>query len=399
MIEYAKFLSKRMLHKKSNIFILLLSMILILIFLIMNIRNQGLFRDKINEQLQTNVSEIEKYESKLSTSDKNSENYIGYEKTIQDLKRDVKAYKEIQRDIDDENWPSVYAGYSEVLENQIKTNERTAIISGESDETSDVVNYLKKDLTYIDYLKKHNLDYENRDYPVFGLSFTTSISQYMLPIITTICCIYLLTQIFTMDYVKEHDLTILFPISKRKVFLTKIIIGVAFSVFVYLFILLCSFLFASLFTSNTGLTYPILMQDKNTEIWKAVSTLTLCKDWFLQGILFYTNLSLFTYILSLVIKEDVYLLLTVTSVVLGLAYLPNVVGFLNSIAHVLPTTYMDYVNVANESLSARYGNPAVSASTSVCVLSVFIVVQFIVCFLCKGLGKFKLKNINRIHEI
>lgn len=382
MIEYAKFLCKRTLCRKSNIVIFLSAVSIIFVFLIMNIKTQDRFVNMLNEQVETDREQIAQYKDKLHDSPEGSLEYQLNEKNIAMLESNMKTFQDIVMDYERDDWPAVYAKYGRTLEEEIKIFENSANVS-DKDETStyNETASIEKQLTYIRYLEDHHLDYEEMDFPVAALSFTTSISQFILPVIIAALCIYLLAQVYTLDYVKGSDISILLPISRNKVILTKILAGAGFSVMMYLMILLSSFMLASLLSANFGFAYPVIMQDTASHSWVVVSTLTLFKDWFGLGLLFCVSLSLFTYLLSLFIHEDVFLLLVVLCIVLGLAYLPDIVDSLKMIAHFLPTTYMNYVNVANGGLAAQYANEAVCVSGGIWVLTLSIVIQLMACVL------------------
>lgn len=379
MLTYAKFLSKRILCRKSNIIMAVCSVLIVLVFLIMNNNTQGEFKDMLKTQIETDTKAIENTKSLLSGAAKDSKAYSLYKKDIQDNESNIEAYTHILAYVEHEDWPMVYDTYRNVLKKQISITEDTANISGGNDSSlQDMSAYMKKQLTYITYLKEHNLIYENPDFPVYGLSFTTSMSQTILPVMITIFCIYISAQIFTLDYAKNMDISLLYPMKRTSVFLTKVMVSIGFSLSIYLLLSSFTFISAALYSSNAGLEYPVILQNKDG-MWSAVSTLALCKDWFLLGILYCMSLSVFTYLISLLIKEDVYLLLIVLCLVLGLAYLPSIIENLKAVAHILPTTYMNYVNVANGSISAKYFNTAVTTSTGTGILTISILLQICIC--------------------
>lgn len=353
MIHYAKFLSKRILCRKSNIYLILASIAIVCVFLVMNMRSQDTLRENIESQLQATHHE-------------------GY------FNRGV--YEKLLSYYDNKDWPMVYSEYSKILEENREASENAIQLTNDTTNISnESLSYFNRELAYIQYLNNHNLVYENAEFPIFGLTFTTSISQIILPIMITSICIYILSQLFTIEYSKHIDMSMLLPIGKRKVFLTKMILGITISILVFSIILLSSFILASLFTFHIGLEYPIMVQDISTGSWLAIKAVTLFKDWFFIGSLFLVNVCLFTCILSFFIKEEGPLFLVTICIILGLALLPMVTGYCTTIAHILPTTYMNYVDVVIGTFTIRYGNVNVSTSTGFQVLSIVFAVQLVLC--------------------
>lgn len=359
MIHYATFLSKRILHRKSNIWMMLATMVIVIIFLVMNIRSQGEVRDafvsEINLESQMDMDNIESYSP---------------------------SYEKLLEYYDEENWPMFYTEYDAILQGHKQVVENTIAISGEEGASLDrgLASFIDRQLKHITYLKEHNLVYENLNFPIFGVSFTTSISQWILPVMITLYCIYILTQVFAIDYVKGADISCLFPIGKWKVFLTKMIVGIGFAILIYISILTFTFLAATLLSGNTGLSYPIMIQDV-TGSWMAIKAATFWKEWFVIGLFFYISLSVFMYILSIFIREEGHLVFIALCIVLGVSFLPTIVDYVKEVSHLIPTTYMNYVNVVNGSLIHQYYNMNISAITGIKVLSIFTALQTMFCMI------------------
>lgn len=385
MIEYAKFLSKRMLHKKSIFVLILLSLVVISIFLVMNVKTQDMFKTKFESQIQIDMDYLKTNENKIKDFSKDSDEYLSYQDSSKQTKEQIELCKNILTSIDEKDWSVVYKDYQKFLKNQIG-------FMGEDNQSTEIVGSLKKELIYIDYLQKHNLTYEIPEFPITGLTFTTSISQIFLQVLIVVCCIYILVQLYTLDYMKDQDISILYPISRKKKICTKILMGVVISAIVFTFMILCSFLIATLFTGQSGIDYPIILQDAKNASWNVVSMLSFFKDWFILGILFSMSLSIFIYLLSLFIREDMYLLLIVSSVILGFYYLPNIAGELQLIAHNIPTTYISYVDVANGFLASRFSNASITTARGISVLSLSIVVQLFICVLLYNFKKIRKSN-------
>ena len=366
---YIKFTSKRVLCRKSNIVMMLLTIGISVVFLVMNMGNQSILNKTIEEQIVANEESIKTDKKELSKYKKNSDEYLFYENQIKELQQNSKDYEEVLSNIENEDWEKVYDIYPKVLEKQNSILEQSGM--------DEALQYQQKQTAYFKHLQKHGQTYEDPEFPIYGLSFTTSFAKIILPIIITVCCIYLLAQFYTFDYVKGLNISILYPLQSKKAFITKIILGIVFSVAMYSVLLVSIFLIATLFTGDAGLQQPFMMQDSKG-IWYAVSMIAVFKEWFCVGVLFSISLSIFMYILSFLIREDMFVLIIGLVVVLGLVYLPTFVDGLTQYAHILPTTYMNSVNVLDGTLAQQYANPNITVSNGVYVLAMSVIIQLIV---------------------
>lgn len=386
MIIYAKFLFKRLLCRKSNIFVVILSILLLSGILLMNMRSQDELRKTFDIQIETNQLEIKKYENKIANEPSDSKKRSEYEAQIDFLESNSQAYENMIDYYDTEDWSQFYNSYINVLEDQIN------IIVPTSDEQSSkninpMSNYYAEQLVYIKYLNEHNLVYEEKSFPVFGLSFLTYVTKGISPIIILICCIYILAQLFTIDYKKDINIHLLYPISRVEKFLIRIFVGIFTSSIIYLLILLCTFLVATLITGNTGFEFPVMIQDSITKEWHAISSIAFLKEWFIIGALFYLSICFFTYSISAFIKEDGTLFLTTICMILGIAYLPSGLESLRSISHFLPTTYMNFIKVASGELAIEYSNISINLYTGIVVLIIFAILLFIFCIIKEQMNK------------
>lgn len=380
MKSYSKFLIKKLLFRKSNYIMLLFAFAFVFLFFILNLKESSAFSNMIDDQIKIEQKTIVSNENKMANLPKTSEDYTLMQQTVIYAKENSNAYKELHTLYEKKDWNSVYKKYLAILKQEKQAILNTSKVSGSKDASlKEVRNGINKTITYIRYLYEHHLAYENPDYPIFGLSFTTYISQTVLPIIIVLCCLYILTQIYTMDYTKDLDMSIVLPIRRQKVFLSKLLVGMGTTVFIYLAFLIFSFLLATICTHNSGLLQPTLIQSHHLDVWNAVQSVSLCKEWLLIGFLFYISLCIFTYLLSLFIREDIFLLFIVACIVMGFYLLPDFVGYVKGIAQLLPTTYMNYVNVTNGSIAIQYFNTHITYRMGILLLSGFCIVQLLCC--------------------
>lgn len=382
MIEYAKFILKRILKRKSNI-VLIISVILILLcVLVLNMNTQRLSDNLINQK-QIYEEFILDYNHKLSTVPKNSEEYETmlnersfYETLLESNQSILNAYE-------NEDWKTFYPLYIEELNmmNELRVNAM---------DESQIQEVIKggenfRQLAYVTYLKDHDLSYMDEEFPVFGLNFMTSVSDIIAPVLILICCVYILSQVFTLDYKKDIDLSTLLPLKRKSVFLTKFFIGIMISIIVFLTITGSAFFLASLCNFSMGFSYPFIIYTSG--VWIASSMASYVLSWLLLGTVFFIFTGAFTYVLSFIIKEDITLFITALFIILCLSYLPMLIRESVQIMQYLPTTYLNYLSITTGRYAEVYANANINFTYGLFILFSYTVLFFITGLIKTYIGK------------
>lgn len=367
MKEYVAWIAKRILRRKSNIIVMLCSIAVLAFVLVMNMRTQRLY-DNIESQIALLHETIEEYQEKLPGMNENDMEYTLASETLRYHKEELSLYEELKHQYLANDWDLFYTTYETVKKRSIEVMENTMMTSeNESSITQDLYHYELKDLAYIQYLHEHQLPYEDQGYPIYGLSFLTFVSEYIAPILILLCCVYIMSQAFTLDYAKGIDVSKLLPIGRKTVFYTKALIGLGSSLIVFFIILGVAFFLASILNFNAGLDVPVILQNSSGD-WSGAPMISYVFQWVLLGTGFYICVSMFILMLSLWIKEDLTLLITTLCILLGLAYLPILLPAMKEIAHYTFTTYLNYTSVVMGNLAEQYGNRNLSFSFGMIVL-------------------------------
>lgn len=383
MLNYAEYLIKKITKRKSNYIILATCMIIISLFVMTNMELTDTFKENIESQIRQNEKDIKYNQKQLSMTkeDESNEAYMMYQLNLENALEDKASNELLLKYFNHKNWDKLYETYDEILEKEKNKLSNIHVPDGSDAGIENMLNSKNKEHIYIKYLSKHHLDYEDMDSPIFGFTFLTHLSQMVLPVIITICCIYLLVQLFLSDDLKQFNIGNLLPLGKNKVFITKLMVGLGITIFTYILLSLFTFLIATILNFNSGLEYPVMIQKAGSETWYIVKSTTIFKDWFILGLLYFINVCLFICVLSLFIKDDGALFLVGVCVILGFAYLPNIVPNLTRYAHLYPTTYLNYVGVITNSISNKYQNIKISMNTGLSVLTISMSIQFIICFI------------------
>lgn len=369
MLEYSKFLIKRLYNKKSNLIICLVSLLIIVFTLVMNIRNQSIFEDMIQSGIKSSQEIIsinkERYEMDADPYAK---------KAIEINEKQIKVFESMQNDYDQKNWESLYVSYIEVLEERKNAVKATAV--QENSDTFNQLEYFNKDLNYFRYLLNNDLTYENMDYSIYGLTFTTQFFDVVGPISVLLLSVYLMIQLYLSDRKKDLDYSCIIPIGKNKVRLTKLLLGIVISVSIFLIHFIFSLIVSWALTRNSGFNYPFAILGSDGK-WIIESININVVKWISMAILFYANVSVFAYLICQGIKEATTSFLVIILVIVGMSYLPNFVPVLCSFAQWLPTTYMRYVSVLNGIVSSSYNNFHITWTFGMLILAISLTFQLI----------------------
>lgn len=375
--DYACFLWKRIWKRKSNLLVILISVGILGAVLVLNFNMRSEFRDRLESEIESfGEAQLEYAELMLEVPEDSLE-YELYQSSIEANKDFQKAYEKLLELYDAKAWDAFYEMYKSVL------NEEAQIVMNSKGEEEDaafdrMLDDKLADIAYITYLDAHDLVYENRGYPMYGLSFLTWISRNVLPILALICTVYILAQLFTMDQHAPINTSELLPMHHRKREWTKLLLGMGIAWFVFLFLLVTTFAFSACLTQEMGMNYPILIQDDVTKIWHALSLLSVLPQWVVLGLLYYLCGSLMVYLLSKVIKQEAALFLGSLCILIGFAFLPSIAGMLMPIAHNLATTYLKLVDVISGTLASDYGNTQITFSSGMLVLGIFLLLELMV---------------------
>lgn len=129
-----------------------------------------------------------------------------------------------------------------------------------------------KQMNIINHYRKNHLNYENSDYPIYGITFTLYLFRTVFPILLTAVSVYLLSQVFTFDYVENMDRSKLLSLTPIEKTVSKIIAGCIIVLGIFTICTLISVLIATFVTKNIGNDYPIMvLVDNHLACIKAIT--------------------------------------------------------------------------------------------------------------------------------
>lgn len=218
-----------------------------------------------------------------------------------------------------------------------------------------------------------------------GWPFVLRMMDLLFPIIFVVCLLVTVTTIFTISFFEKLDLEQLYPTSRQRLWLQKIIFSLGVGFILYLSILLGCFLLASLLNGRSSLAYPINFETDNHLITMPVGKVLL------QGLvlqfLSLTFLVLLPAVVTFITKQKMpTLFFTAFTLVGGVALTGQIVP-LYPVIHLLPTTYFKAVSVVSNQLTMDTQNSRLSFSTGLVVMMVWTIVLGLMLFVLeKGKG-------------
>ena len=331
---------------------------------------------------------INEYEEKLSQiSDTNSEEYQIAKINLESEKNLLTQKKEILALLREGRWKEAYYLQWQAEEKSYE------IVSKQPTSSSDLKMAVDRERKTYQALYPLNIKAHNLVYPTHGIDQIVWILELIIPSLFVVAIIFMLTQLFAERYQNHLDTAQLYPFSKVTFAMSSL--GVGMSYVTVLFIGICgfSFLAGSLISGFGQLDYPYPFYSlTNQEV-------TIGK---IQDVLFPSLL--LTFLAFIVIVEVVYLIayffkqkmpvlfLSLIGIV-GLLFGIQTIQPLQSIAHLLPFTYLRSVEILSGRLPKQIDNVNLNWSMGLLLLPCLIILLLVGILLIERWGSSRKKEV------
>ena len=346
----------------------------------------------LERELETSLVDRERvingYEEKLSQiSDTNSEEYQIAKINLESQKNLLTQKKEILALLKEGRWKEAYYLQWQAVEKSYE------ILSKEPTSSSDLKMAVDRERKTYQALYPLNIKAHNLVYPTHGIDQIVWILELIIPSLFVVAIIFMLTQLFAERYQNHLDTAQLYPFSKVTFAMSSL--GVGMSYVTVLFIGICgfSFLAGSLISGFGQLDYPYPFYSlTNQEV-------TIGK---IQDVLFPSLL--LTFLAFIVIVEVVYLIayffkqkmpvlfLSLIGIV-GLLFGIQTIQPLQSIAHLLPFTYLRSVEILSGRLPKQIDNVNLNWSMGLLLLPCLIILLLVGILLIERWGSSRKKEV------
>lgn len=362
MFIYTDFLIKKILKRKQNVIMVFICFFVIVFIYVMNVNSQKILRDSLASQIKMSEKAINDKTKIMKSNDVDDSSIQSLQKEIDEINTTKKRYRDLIEYYENKQWDKFYDSYLNELNSQKKVIQQTQEISEKDtkkdtnkNEYLEMIEATDKQMNIINHYRKNHLNYENTDYPIYGITFTLYLFRTVFPILLTAVSVYLLSQVFTFDYVENMDRSKLLSLKPIEKTVSKIIAGCIIVLGIFTICTLISVLIATFVTKNIGNDYPIMvLVDNHLTCIKAITVFVkvMC-----MNIFYMIFIILLSYIMSLLIRDSLTLLLILLCMTIGCAYLPNILPVIKPFSHLFPFIYVNALLVIDGSLTKTFMNP------------------------------------------
>ena len=390
MKDVSLFLLKKVFKSRLNWIILVLFVSTLGISFYLNSRtaNSVSLENRLETRTAANERAINENEEKLSQmSDTSSEEYQFAKENLDLQKKLLTQKKEILTLLKEGRWKEAYYLQWQAEEKSYE------IVSKEPTSSSDLKMAVDRERKIYQALYPLNIKAHNLDYPTHGIDQLVWILEAIIPSLFVIAIIFMLTQLFAERYQNNLDTAQLYPFSKVTFAMSSL--GVGMSYVIVLFIGICgfSFLAGSLISGFGQLDYPYPIYSlTNQEV-------TIGK---IQDVLFPSLLLAFlafivivevVYLIAYFFKQKMPVLFLSLIGIVGLLFGIQTIQPLQSIAHLIPFTYLRSVEILSGRLPKQINNVNLNWSMGMVLLPCLVILLLVGILFIERWGSSQKKEI------
>ena len=390
MKDVSLFLLKKVFKSRLNWIILVLFVSTLGISFYLNSRtaNSVSLENRLETRTVANERAINENEEKLSRmSDTSSEEYQFAKENLDLQKNLLTQKKEILTLLKEGRWKEAYYLQWQAEEKSYE------IVSKEPTSSSDLKMAVDRERKIYQALYPLNIKAHNLDYPTHGIDQLVWILEAIIPSLFVIAIIFMLTQLFAERYQNNLDTAQLYPFSKVTFAMSSL--GVGMSYVIVLFIGICgfSFLAGSLISGFGQLDYPYPIYSlTNQEV-------TIGK---IQDVLFPSLLLAFlafivivevVYLIAYFFKQKMPVLFLSLIGIVGLLFGIQTIQPLQSIAHLIPFTYLRSVEILSGRLPKQINNVNLNWSMGMVLLPCLVILLLVGILFIERWGSSQKKEI------
>ena len=390
-MKYQTLLLKKVYRNRLNILPLLL--IIIFLFVIyfghrasMNhdLQNSTVSREK---ELEIVRKDITMFQTQLDHLNEIDPQYEMTKQYLQAATLRESALQQRLEAIEKKDWKQYYE--SELILTKVKID---TISMDEEFHGSEIMEVLRLDQEYAEYMIKNNLSYDSRFSATQGFSYMIKVINDYLPLLFAIVLIFIASKLYCANFIEDIDMHSLLPISLVKKQGIRLFVGVGIGVGIILFICFVSMLYGWIGNTLGNVSAPVLSYafegaqhyvEFSTIFFKLLILISL-------SILFIVQL---TSVISAFMRKHIVCLMIALAIVVGGMWVIENIQPMYSIAHLFPITYLESLKVISGELLFTTQNMHIHFFNGVIVLSISNFVLFAVFYY---LMKFRMKGIRTL---
>ncbi len=390
MKDVSLFLLKKVFKSRLNWIILALFVSGLGVTFYLNSRTANSY--SLESELETSLVKVERiineYEEKLSQiSDTNSEEYQIAKNNLDGQKNLSTQKTEILTLLKEGRWKEAY-----YLQWQDEEKEYE-MISNNPTISSDFKMAVDRQRKIYQALYPLNIKAHTLEFPTHGIDQIIWILEAIIPTLFVIAIIFMLTQLFAERYQNHLDTAQLYPFSKVAFAMSSLGVGVGYVTVLFIGISGFSFLVGSLISGFGQLDYPYPIYSLvNQEV-----TIGKIQDMLFPGLLLaflaFIVIVEVVYLIAYFFKQKMPVLFLSLIGIVGLLFGIQTIQPLQSIAHLIPFTYLRSVEILSGRLPKQIDNVNLNWSMGMVLLPCLIILLLVGILFIERWGSSRKKEV------
>ena len=327
----------------------------------------------IKEDINSTSEQIGLFENNLKSISLDSEECINIKNDLnlakerkECLENKLKAYK-------NRDWHQFYQNDIRLKKIDLEANKY------ESDYDDEFLQTTKLNEKYSLYQYENKLGFDDRFTPVQGISYIILIVNSYLSIILIVMMAFILSSLYCSNYFNSIDISIIVPMKRVNKIMTKLIVGCFVGISVTLFVLIISGTLGSIGTEFGSLKSSILTYSTSgIRTYEPIRNFMM--SWIIMSILSMLFISNVIFVLSVLLKKRISCFFSSLLFLFACTWGCTKIAPIFSIVHLIPTTYLNCLQVLSGEIGYLTQNNNINALTGIIVLLVCNIVLTIINF-------------------
>lgn len=327
----------------------------------------------IKEDINSTSEQIGLFENNLKSISLDSEEYINIKNDLdlakerkECLENKLKAYK-------NRDWHQFYQNDIRLKKIDLEANKY------ESDYDDEFLQTIKLNEEYSLYQYENKLGFDDRFTPVQGISYIILIVNNYLSIILIVMMAFILSYLYCSNYFNGIDISIIVPMKQVNRIMTKLMVGCFVGISATLLVLIISGTLGSVGTELGSLKSPILTYCASG-ICEYEPIINFMMSWIIMSILSMLFISNVIFVLSVLLKKRTSCFFSSLLFLFACTWGCTKIAPIFSIVHLIPTTYLNCLQVLSGEIGYLTQNNNINALTGIIVLLVCNIVLTIINF-------------------
>lgn len=327
----------------------------------------------IKEDINSTSEQIKLFEKNLKSVSSDREEYINIKNDLnlakerkECLENKLKAYK-------NRDWHQFYQNDIRLKKIDLEANKY------ESDYDDEFLQTIKLNEKYSLYQYENKLGFDDRFTPVQGISYIILIVNNYLSIILIVMMAFILSYLYCSNYFNGIDISIIVPMKQVNRIMTKLMVGCFVGISATLLVLIISGTLGSIGTEFGSLKSPILTYCASG-ICEYEPIINFMMSWIIMSILSMLFISNVIFVLSVLLKKRTSCFFSSLLFLFACTWGCTKIAPIFSIVHLIPTTYLNCLQVLSGETGYLTQNNNINALTGIIVLLVCNIVLTIINF-------------------